>query len=438
MPIYNGEKYMEETLDSLLRQTYKHFEVICIDDASTDSTSNILKRYREIDERIRVLENNERSGAAFSRNRGIHAAKGKYITFLDADDIFEEEMLESAFTTIEKYDTDIVIYGILQASSEHIYEKKTIYRNAQFRKKYCAAPFYVRQCQPDTIAYWGNSPCNKLYRKSFVENNNLEFQSLQSSNDVYFVNMALFLAKKIIMLNDTRVMVYVRDHGEKTRISCNKNPMCAYQAALKFGRELVERGVFSGVFRHYYFFVFFLLKFSLLNTKQEERARQFYDFLQNEGIDTISSLSQECYENQDLFTYNLLENFKYKDFDSLWWRYETVFAYRLDMNAGKILSVFRNYKKAGKRIALWGAGINGKIFLDFLCDHNLKLEEVIDKDEKKQGELLGEYIIKPLEKAIRNIQVVVVCTSSLYQAVKEELHEKEVEVICVDEILQEG
>ena len=124
MPIYNGEKYLEETLRNLLKQTQKNFEIICIDDNSTDVTLNILKRYREADERIRILKNNERMGAAFSRNRGIYEAKGKYITFLDGDDIFEEVMLESAYKTIEKWHTDIVIYGILQVPSEHIYEKK--------------------------------------------------------------------------------------------------------------------------------------------------------------------------------------------------------------------------------------------------------------------------------------------------------------------------
>ena len=72
-----------------------------------------------------------------------------------------------------------------------------------------------------------------------------------------------------------------------------------------------------------------------------------------------------------------------------------------------------------------------------MCNHNLKLAEVIDKDEKKQGELFGEYIINPPEKISGNIQVVMVCTNSLYQAVKEELQGMEIEVVCVDEILQE-
>ena len=302
---------------------------------------------------------------------------------------------------------------------------------------YCAAPFFIRQCPPDTIMNWGSSPCNKLYKKSFIEKHRLEFHSLQSANDVYFVNMALLLAKKVIMLDDSRVMVYARDHSERTRISYDRDPMCAYQAALKLGQELVSRKLLSTVFKHYYCLVFFLLKFALVNTKREEKARQFYDFLQSEGIDRIRALCEICYENQDLYMYSLFQNFKYMTFVSAWWKYETVFAYRLNVNTDKVLSVFRAYEIDGKRIALWGAGINGKHFLNFLCNHNLKLAEVIDKDEKKQGELFGEYIINPPEKISGNIQVVMVCTNSLYQAVKEELQGMEIEVVCVDEILQE-
>ena len=121
MPIYNGEKYLEETLDSLLKQTYKDFEIICIDDASTDTTRDILQRYRRTDDRIRILKNAEHAGAAFSRNRGIRAAAGKYITFLDGDDIFEEDMFYAARNAMIEHSLDLVMYEIKTVSSEHIY-----------------------------------------------------------------------------------------------------------------------------------------------------------------------------------------------------------------------------------------------------------------------------------------------------------------------------
>ena len=90
MPLYNAEKYLPEALQSVLNQTYKEFELICIDDCSTDRTRSIVEEFREKDARIKVLINEEHSGAALSRNKGIKMAEGEYIVFLDGDDIFDE------------------------------------------------------------------------------------------------------------------------------------------------------------------------------------------------------------------------------------------------------------------------------------------------------------------------------------------------------------
>ena len=76
MPLYNAEKYLPEALESVLDQTYKNFELICVDDASTDGTGSIVEAFQRKDARIRILQNEERSGAAQSRNKGLKAAQG--------------------------------------------------------------------------------------------------------------------------------------------------------------------------------------------------------------------------------------------------------------------------------------------------------------------------------------------------------------------------
>ena len=89
MPLYNADVYLRESLDSVRHQTFADFELICINDASTDTTEDILNEYKNNDSRIKVLVNKERSGAAYCRNIGITAAKGEYLSFLDGDDIFD-------------------------------------------------------------------------------------------------------------------------------------------------------------------------------------------------------------------------------------------------------------------------------------------------------------------------------------------------------------
>jgi len=87
MPVYNGQKYVGEAIESILSQTYKNFEFIIIDDGSNDGTTDILKHYHKNDKRIIILQNQENKGVAYSRNKGIATAQGKYIAVMDSDDI---------------------------------------------------------------------------------------------------------------------------------------------------------------------------------------------------------------------------------------------------------------------------------------------------------------------------------------------------------------
>ena len=98
MPVYNVEDYLEQCLDSVLAQTLREIEVICVDDGSTDGSGVILEKYQEKDERIRVFhQKNQFAGCA--RNLGLKHASGKYVIFWDSDDFFELPMLINAFST---------------------------------------------------------------------------------------------------------------------------------------------------------------------------------------------------------------------------------------------------------------------------------------------------------------------------------------------------
>src|SRR5690606_8681821 len=101
-PMFNSEAYISETINSVLNQTYTNWELILIDDGSTDRTVNIIKNFMERDERIKFYELELNSGPAFARNIGINKAKGKYLTFLDADDIWFSNFIESSIEAIEK------------------------------------------------------------------------------------------------------------------------------------------------------------------------------------------------------------------------------------------------------------------------------------------------------------------------------------------------
>lgn len=93
IPVYNPGKFINKCLNSIIHQTFKNIEILCIDDGSTDNSLNILKEFQKNDKRIRIFSQ-ENLGAAASRNLGIENSKGNYILFVDADDWIEEDMCE--------------------------------------------------------------------------------------------------------------------------------------------------------------------------------------------------------------------------------------------------------------------------------------------------------------------------------------------------------
>lgn len=119
MAAYNAEKYIKASLDSLLGQSLNDIQIVCIDDASTDSTPSILREYQAKDSRIRIITHSVNRGQAVARNRGIDIADGDYITMLDSDDLLSADALELAVKTIESDpDTDTVLFRLMYLDGE--------------------------------------------------------------------------------------------------------------------------------------------------------------------------------------------------------------------------------------------------------------------------------------------------------------------------------
>lgn len=212
IPVYNAEKYIEECLDSLLRQTYPDFEIICVDDGSTDNSLKILREYEKCDKRISVLtQKNQYAGVA--RNAGMERAKGKYLLFLDADDFFCEDMLERAVSEAEKSQTEILVFDA------YIYD--------DVRKEVKANTWEVLSSDTfgdgiksaaeiaDTIYLFTTpSPWNKLFLREYIEKNALRFQEMKRTNDLFFVFAALSCAERIGILRQK--LLYYRIGNEQS------------------------------------------------------------------------------------------------------------------------------------------------------------------------------------------------------------------------------
>lgn len=113
VPVYNVEKYLEECLDSVLNQTFRDYEVICVNDGSTDSSAEILNDYATKYPRIRII-NQENQGLSMARNNGVDAAKGEYIYFLDSDDFIHPQLLELTYAKAKQHNVPLVCFDIFR------------------------------------------------------------------------------------------------------------------------------------------------------------------------------------------------------------------------------------------------------------------------------------------------------------------------------------
>lgn len=418
MPLYNAEKYLPEALQSVLNQSYQDFELICIDDGSADRTASIVDALQKEDARIRLLTNEVRLGAALSRNKGLKAAEGKYILFLDGDDVFEEELLETAGSAMEEYQADLVLFEYLHVHSDVIYTKKVIERPADFKERYCKTPFSMEDFTPREFPWWASSPCNRIFRRSFLEENRLEFQDLPSSNDVYFALMSLFCARRIICLDDRRVMVYARDHSQPHRISSRRNPMCSYYAMEKLCRELKERDMLAKYAPYLYFKLPVCFMYVMSAEKNGECRKNFYDFLHAEGIRRCLEFGEEYYGQIDAYDRYLLESFQSNHYESRWFEHpDTYFQCYLKKNGDVICDFIKNRTSEHKKIILWGIGINGKIFLDYLSEHSIRICGIADCDKTKQGTIIDGYEIADPAVFLQEADYILVTSKELFGTV---------------------
>lgn len=199
VPVHNAEKYLEQCLESILGQTLGDIEVICVNDRSTDGSAVILDSFAEKDPRLSVLQS-PGLGAGGARNIGLRAAKGKYLSFLDADDFFEPDMLEATVEQAERDNSDIVVYG------SWVYDTvKQSNRQAKWRLQVDRlppeCPFKPSDISDRLFDVFGNDAWNKLFRASPIRENDLLFQEISRTNDLFFTCKALTRARLISVID---------------------------------------------------------------------------------------------------------------------------------------------------------------------------------------------------------------------------------------------
>lgn len=194
IPVFNKEKYLDDCLTSVLKQTLKDIEIICINDGSTDNSQTILENYSMKDSRIKILKQNNQ-GPGSARNEGLKIANGEYIFFLDADDWIELNTLEKVYDNAKENNSELVLFNAI----EHLPENK-------FRKR-----IYYPQDINGTFNYHDKKDivmnnylivCTKLHKNDFIKENQIQFSDTGLFEDVYFHIKSMIRAEKVSYLNE--------------------------------------------------------------------------------------------------------------------------------------------------------------------------------------------------------------------------------------------
>ena len=244
IPIYNTAEYLNQCLDTIINQTLKEIEIICIDDGSTDNSFNILLSYAEKDKRITIIKQ-QYLHAGVARNAGLAVAKGEYLSFLDSDDFFELNMLELMYKKIIKKQSDIIVCQCKTIDLDNSEINEEIFNFSLkydlLGKKHNFSAFDISNFIFQLCEGWA---WDKLFRTEFILSNGIRFQNLLNYNDNQFTYTSLCLAKSISIIKKRLV---IKRHGHKKSLSANtsKDPSCFLFAFNKIKSNLEKLGLYQ-------------------------------------------------------------------------------------------------------------------------------------------------------------------------------------------------
>ena len=273
IPMYNTEKYIGECLDSILAQTLQDFEVIVVDDCSTDKSCAVVENYLpKFGGKLQLIRSEKNAGSpGVPRNKGIASARGKYIFFMDSDDALIEDALNILYNAAEKFNVDIVHCEKYYRAPDNTVttDRKFLKESSDERADFVSKPTYVSDKLEDRVRDFAMQkmigyPWNKLIRRNLIVNNNIEFPILRCGEDHIFSFFVICLAKKILRI-PTPVYVW------------RKTP-----EGVTYGKLSVEKMIHrwtDSLFRGVGIVDKFMDNFELFNKKPEYRHFVFETFI---------------------------------------------------------------------------------------------------------------------------------------------------------------
>ncbi len=210
IPVYNVEKYLKECLDSVINQSYTNIEILLIDDGSTDSSSKICKEYCKIDNRIKYYKK-KNGGLSSARNYGIKKSTGKYLSFIDSDDIISNNMIQILYNELKKNNCDISV------CKYKIFSDSFIYKESNYNKEIIEQENIIINLMIDDKIT--SHSCNKLYDKNLFNNN--QYVVGKKYEDIGTTYKLLLSSKRVVYIDKELYGYRYRNNSITNHLSKN-------------------------------------------------------------------------------------------------------------------------------------------------------------------------------------------------------------------------
>lgn len=277
VPVYNVEKYLKKSIESIINQTYRNLEIIIIDDGSSDNSYSICKEYAKRDNRI-ILIHTENNGVSFARNLGLAKTNGKYIIFIDSDDYIERNMIEILYNNAKQYNADISICNYNKIVNNNV--QKDISSTEKIKKEMDVKEFYKNIFG---YVYYRGFLWNKLLRREILIHNNefIKFNTkIHMMEDLVYICEIAKNAKRCYYDYDKFLYNYVqrKDSALSSKYSLKKtSAVDAFAILYKYVEKYNKK--YLNDFKYDYVFCamkskYILKKNNLLNKEKIKQIRK--------------------------------------------------------------------------------------------------------------------------------------------------------------------
>lgn len=235
VPIYNVETYLDECVNSIVNQTYTNLEIILVDDGSPDNCPAMCDKWKEKDNRIKVIHK-ENGGLSDARNAGLEIATGEYIGFVDSDDWIEEDMYEKLYASLIEENADVCACGLIYNYSDRVVKNKALNIKGSGIEIYK----YLYDDTKYIVAAW-----NKLYKKQCW--NELKFPKGKICEDAFTTYMIIHNANRIIQIEDSLYHYRIRENSimtsnfKKSKMDEEEAWRVNYQFMKKYYPEVAQK-----------------------------------------------------------------------------------------------------------------------------------------------------------------------------------------------------